>query len=96
MLAKGEYVVRNKSVSELGLPFMESINKHGAKGLAKVAGAGSMFNMIQAPKQEVNVWVAHEKQLPPMGPSDVLVTIQNDILQNGTTKQLIRRVAQGG
>jgi hypothetical protein len=94
-LARGEYVVNNKSVEDLGLPFMEQINKHGRKGLDKVAGRGGFLNM-QAPRQETNVYVVQEKQLPPMTPSDVLVTVAADIMQNGPTKKLIKSVAQGG
>lgn len=94
-LAEGEYVVRNKSVRDIGVDNMEMINKHGAAGLAKVAGAGSMFTNIQAPKQETNVWIVQDKKEAGIGPNDVLVTVQNDILQNGVTKRLIKQVAQG-
>lgn len=93
-LADGEYVVRNKSVRELGLPFMNAINKHGKKGLDKMAG--SAFTNIQMPRQETNVWVVAEKQQAGIGPNDVLVTIHNDIIQGGPTKKLIKQVAQGG
>jgi TP901 family phage tail tape measure protein len=95
-LAEGEFVMRNKSVKDLGLPFMENINKHGRKGLEKMAGAGSAFTNVQMPKQETNVFVVQEKQAPAMGPSDVLVTIARDIMSNGPTKKLIKQVAQGG
>src|SRR5205085_982717 len=54
-LAHGEYVVRNKSVRDLGLPFMDAINKHGAKGLAKMGAAGGIMQNFQMPKQETNV-----------------------------------------
>lgn len=95
-LAHGEYVIRNKSVKDLGLPFMDAINKQGKAGLSKMGGAGSAFMNIQQPKQETNVWVVQDKQQASMGPNDVLVTIHRDILQNGPTKRLIRQVAQGG
>lgn len=95
-LAKGEYVIRNKAVSDIGLKNMDMINRFGKAGLDKVAGAGSAFTNIQAPKQETNVWVVAERQQAQMGPSDVLVTIHEDILQGGPTKKLIRQVAQGG
>lgn len=94
-LAEGEYVIRNKSVRDLGLPFMDAINKHGRAGLDKVAGRAGFFNM-QMPRQETNVYVVQEKQAPPMGPNDVLVTVHNDIMENGPTKRLIKQVAQGG
>jgi hypothetical protein len=92
-LAHGEYVVRNKSVRELGLPFMEAINKHGAAGLAKMGG-GVMQN-FSMPKQETNVFVVKPDSQPAMGPNDVLVTVHEDILQGGATKKLIKQVAQG-
>lgn len=94
-LAHGEYVVRNKSVKDLGLPFMEAINKYGRAGAAKMMGAGQSIMNVQQPKQETNVWVVSEKQEASMGPNDVLVTIHRDILQGGATKRLIRQVAQG-
>jgi hypothetical protein len=92
-LAHGEYVVRNKSVRDLGLPFMDAINKHGAAGLAKMGG-GVMQN-FQMPKQETNVFVVKPDSQPAMGPNDVLVTVHEDILQGGATKKLIKQVAQG-
>jgi TP901 family phage tail tape measure protein len=93
-LAHGEYVVRSKSVREIGLTNMEMINKHGARGLAALRGANVMQN-ITLPKQETNVFVVKPESAPPMGPNDVLVTIQEDILQGGATKKLIKQVAQG-
>lgn len=94
-LAAGEFVTRGKSVSEIGVNNMETINKFGKAGLDKVAGK-NVFTNLQMPKQETNVFVVQERQKPPMGPNDVLVTIHNDILQNGPTKKLIRQVSQGG
>lgn len=97
-LSRDEFVVRNKSVRELGLPFMNAINKHGSKGLAKMtaAGAGSAFAMQPPARQETNVYVVQDQPPAAMGPSDVLVAVHRDILANGTTKKLIRQVAQGG
>lgn len=94
-LAHGEYVIRNKSVREIGMANMELINKHGAKGLAKLQGANVMQN-IMVPKQETNVFVVKPDSAPPMGPNDVLVTVHEDILQGGTTKKLIKHVSNGG
>jgi hypothetical protein len=93
-LAAGEYVVRNKSVGELGLPFMDAINKHGAKGLAAMQGVSQ--NIVQAPQQLVNVWMVKEGTKPPVSKHDIVVAIADDILQGGQTKQLIKQVQQGG
>lgn len=96
-LAHGEYVVRNKSVREIGAANMDMINKHGKKGLDKIAGKGAAaIQNISMPKQETNVYVVQEKGQPPMGPGDILVTVHEDILQGGATKKLIKQVAQGG
>ena len=95
-LAYGEYVVNNKSVKDLGLPFMEAINREGSAGLKKMGAASTAFTAIQAPKQETNVYVVADRKQAGMGPNDVLVTIHEDILQGGPTKKLIRQVAQGG
>lgn len=91
-LAEGEYVVRNKAVKDLGIPFMEDINRHGSKALDKLGGT----NIIAPPaRQETNVYVVQEKSRQQMGPNDVLVVLQEDILQGGPTKKLIKQVAQG-
>jgi TP901 family phage tail tape measure protein len=94
-LARDEYVVRSKSVRELGVPFMDAINEHGAKGLAKMGAAGGIMQNFSMPKQETNVFVVKPDSQPAMGPNDVLVTVHEDILQGGATKKLIKQVAQG-
>lgn len=93
-LAAGEYVVRNKSVRELGIPFMDAINKHGAKGLAAMQGVQQ--NIVAPSKQEVNVWMVPQGTKPPVSKHDIVVAIGDDILQGGQTKQLIKQVVNGG
>lgn len=93
-LAAGEYVVRNKSVKSLGIPFMDMINKHGAQGLAAMQGVQQ--NIVQPSHQEVNVWMVKEGTKPPISKRDIVLAISDDILQGGQTKQLIQKVQNGG
>lgn len=92
-LAEGEYVVRNRSVKDLGIPFMDAINKHGSQGLAKMAGTNIFAG--GGSRQETNVYVVQPQSKPQLGPNDVLIVLQEDILQGGVTKKLIKQVAQG-
>jgi TP901 family phage tail tape measure protein len=92
-IAKGEYVVRKSAVDSLGVGFMDKLNEQGARALTGLAP-----KVVMPPKaeQKMNVYVVAPEHQPQMGPNDVLVTIANDIANNGQTKQLIKHVAQGG
>lgn len=74
---------------------MNAINRHGAKGLARMGAVGTNLTSISAPRQETNVYVVQEKQRPPLGKNDILVAVHEDILQDGVTKKLVKQVAQG-
>lgn len=91
-LARGEWVVNKDSVDSVGNDFMANLNRHGSKALAAVQPSNQF---IMPSKQEMSVYVVAPGSKPSMGPNDVLMTIQDDILRGGETKKLIRTVMQG-
>ena len=92
-LARGEYVVRSAAVKSVGQDFMKNLNNNGSRALA---GLQQMPMMPAQTKQEVAVYVVAPQERPSMGPSDVIVTLQQDMLKDGATKKLIKFIAQGG
>lgn len=92
-LAQGEYVMRKDAVDSIGIPVMNAINRQGAKA---IGGMGGTNVIAPAPKQETNIYLIKPEERPTLGKNDVLLTIQDDILQGGQTKALIRQVSQGG
>lgn len=92
-LAKDEYVVRGAAVDSVGTQFMANLNAHGAKALTSQQQA---VKPMALPKQQMGVYIVAPEQMPSLSPQDVLVTLQNDILQGGETKKLIKFVQQGG
>lgn len=93
LLAQDEFVVRSAAVKSVGNDFMNDLNKNGARALR---GTNQLAVLPGQAKQETNVYVVKPDAAPAMGPNDVLVTIQEDILRDGATKRLIKHVAQGG
>lgn len=92
-LAKGEFVVRKKAVDAVGVDFMADLNKRGA-----AAVGGKNTNIIQFAKREPDVAKIYPMapgQQHRLGPKDVVLATADDIIQGGTTKQLIRQVAFG-
>lgn len=92
-IARGEFVTRKWAVDNVGVDFMERLNNRGAAALKDFA---PKVVMPPPSNQLMNVYVVAPDHQPTMGPNDVLVTIANDIYRGGSTKQLIKQVAQGG
>ena len=92
-LAKGEFVVRRAAVKSVGKDFMTKLNNQGGRALA---GLQQMPAMQAPAKQEVAVYVMAPQERPSMGPNDVIVAMQQDMLKDGATKKLIRFISQGG
>lgn len=91
--AKGEYVVRRAAASNLGRGFLDAIN---ARGTDALRGLGGGAIAMPAPAQQLtNVYVVKPDEKPQLGPNDVLVIIQDDMLQGGATKQLVKQISQG-
>jgi hypothetical protein len=91
MLAKGEWVVNKRAVDSVGHEFMANLNHNGKRALDS---AGSMPSLSVNPVQKVNVWVVKPDEKPQMGPNDVLVTWQNDVLQGGQSRRLIETISR--
>ena len=92
MLRPGEWVLQKSAVDMLGKDFLGKLNQ-GQVPMAPVP----MFNKGQDGQMSVtNVYVVERAQMPTLSANDVLVTIGEDIRNNGTTKQLIKSVVTGG
>jgi hypothetical protein len=92
-IAKGEFVTRKWAVDSVGVDFMKKLNDHGVAALRDFA---PKIVMPPPAQQLMNVYLIPKDEQPQMGPNDVILTIANDIYNGGTTKQLIKTVAQGG
>ena len=94
LLMPGEVVLRKSAVDALG---KKNLLKLNALGSSTVSKAGSLsLGRPQQPGGSVKVYVVSPDQQPTgLSPNEVLVTISNDILTGGQTKQLIKEVAIG-
>jgi TP901 family phage tail tape measure protein len=90
-LSKKEFVVRRAAVESVGTDFMHKLNKRGAAALDSTKDTPPI---AVAAQQSVNVWMVKPDEKPSMGPQDVLVTWQNDVLSNGESRRLIQHVAR--
>ena len=91
--ARGEFMLRKSAVDSLGLDNVEALNRHGAKAMGKIGGATII---PQQSRQEMNLYVVKPEDKPVPGPKDMVIAITDDMLQGGITKQLVRKIAQGG
>ena len=91
--ARGEFMLRKSAVDSLGLENVEALNRHGAKAMGKIGGATII---PQQSRQEMNLYVVKPEDKPVPGPKDMVIAITDDMLQGGITKQLVRKIAQGG
>lgn len=92
-LAKDEFVTRKAAVDSVGLDFMRDVNKRGAKALQ---GLGTNVVPLRPVQQEMSVYLVAPEEKPQLGPNDVVAIIDGALLKDGSTKKLIRHVAQGG
>jgi TP901 family phage tail tape measure protein len=91
-LTPGEFVLRNAAVEAVGRDNLEKLN---AMGSSRVSRAGIPTYQRQDPAV-TNVYVVQKDRVPQLGKNDILVTVHEDILTNGTTKKLIKQVSMGG
>ncbi len=89
-IAKDEWVVRKKAVDSVGHGFMADLNANGAAALQRQGGT-----VVQAPQQNVGVYVQLPGQRPQLSKNDVLVAIQEDMLNGGETAKLVKMVSNG-
>lgn len=92
-LAKDEWVIRRSAAQSVGDDFLNDLNKRGSAALKDLKAPGILAMKNQAPP--TNVYVVSPEHKEQMGPNDVLVVLQDDILRGGVTKKLIRAVAAG-
>jgi TP901 family phage tail tape measure protein len=88
-LARGEWVMQKSAVDSVGSGFMARLNQHGSKALDSLQ---SMPKLDMRNHTETNVYVVPPEQQPTMGPNDVRV-ILNDELMNGDGKRLVQHIA---
>jgi TP901 family phage tail tape measure protein len=91
-LARGEWVVKKEAVDSVGNQFMARLNQHGSKALDSLQ---SVPKLDMRNHTETNVWVVPQGQQPQMGPNDVRI-ILNDELLNGDGKRLVQNISREG
>jgi len=92
-LARGEFVTRKAAVDSVGVEFMRDVNKRGVRALKSLAPTPII---APAPKQEMAVYLVAPEERPSLGPNDVVAVMNNEMLKDGSTKKLIKYIAQGG
>lgn len=101
-LMPGEYVLKKSAVDVIGRDYLDSLNSNAAATLN--ASAVDVNNSREASNSDsstsssggtVNVYVVGQEQQQAMTPSDVLVTITQDMLTGGQTKRLVKSIAMG-
>ncbi|AJD82914.1 putative lysin [Achromobacter phage JWF] len=93
LLRPGEMVMNTEAVSAVGAGYLADLNTAGRREIQDSAPPRMPSQQREA--DMTNVYVVAPDHQPTMGPKDVLVTIQDDILRNGFTKKLIKQVAMG-
>lgn len=93
MLSQKEFVMRRSAVEDIGHKLLMDMNN---RGRAALSGVGGHTIINQGGPVETNVYVVLPEEKPTLGPNDVLAVVHNDVLRNGATKTLIKRVAKGG
>jgi len=98
-VAKGEFVLRRAAVQALGVDTVRGLNSLDPNTNSLQQSMGSVnlgARGMDDSKKEVNVYVVNETSRPQaMGKSDILAVINDDVMRNGATKQLIKRVSMG-
>lgn len=102
-LMPGEYVLKKSAVDTIGRDYLDNLNNN-ADGIIQESKQDIDSSMVTSstdsnspsPSGVVNVYVVAQDQQQGLSPSDVVVTISQDILKGGQTKKLIKQVAMGG
>jgi TP901 family phage tail tape measure protein len=92
MLSKGEWVINKRAVDSVGHDFMADLNARGSQAVDQAKSSTPTLEV--RPEQKVNVWMVKPEDVPSMGPNDVLVTWQSDVLQGGQSRKLIESIAR--
>lgn len=100
-LMPGEYVLKKSAVDVIGRDYLDSLNNNATATLNASAESlsdaktESASNTNTGAGGTVNVYVVGQEQQQAMTPSDVLVTITQDMLTGGQTKRLVKSIAMG-
>lgn len=99
-LMPGEYVLKKSAVDVIGRDYLDSLNTNAAATLNASAvsvdeARGEGSSNSNSGGGTVNVYVVGQEQQQAMTPSDVLVTITQDMLTGGQTKRLVKSIAMG-
>lgn len=96
-LMDGEYVLRRSAAQSIGYDKLDEMNAMGNRTVAQspMKDTTPLANK-KGEGGDMNIYLVDERsQAGPMGPKDVLAIIGDDISRGGTTKKLIKSVAQG-
>lgn len=93
-LEPGEMVMRKSAVDVLGVDTLTHYNNLGNRVQNP---ANKKLELPEQQKQEstVNVWVVTPDQQPQMTERDIIATVENNIANRGSLKQLIKTVSVG-
>jgi len=96
-LMDGEYVLRRSAAQAIGYDKLDELNAMGNRTVANSPmQTAKPLNENKAKGGDMNIYLVDERsQAGPLGPNDVLAVISDDIARGGTTKKLIKSVAQG-
>lgn len=99
-LMPGEYVLKKSAVDVIGRDYLDSLNSNAAATLnASAVDVNNSRDTSESDSKSgggvVNVYVVGQEQQQAMTPSDVLVTITQDMLTGGQTKRLVKSIAMG-
>lgn len=98
LLAPGEIVMNTTAVSAVGADYLMNLNQMGNREVTQ-SGVVPLKDETRTPQDQgggtVNVWVVTPDQQAAMGPSDVIVTVADNITRNGSIKKLIKQVQLG-
>lgn len=92
-----EYVLKPTTTSALGKPFLDRLNSVTTGSLKQLEGKAQaqapQISVVQSPP--TNIYVVSPDQQRQMGVNDVVVSIEDNIMRNGSIKQLIKQVVSG-
>ena len=96
----GEYVLKKSAVDVIGRDYLDSLNSNAAATLnSSAVDVNNSRDTSESDSKSgggvVNVYVVGQEQQQAMTPSDVLVTITQDMLTGGQTKRLVKSIAMG-
>lgn len=100
-LMPGEYVLKKSAVDVIGRDYLDSLNSNASATLSASAESindarsDTSSNSDKGTGGVVNVYVVGQEEQQSMTPSDVLVTITQDMLTGGQTKRLVKQIAMG-